>query len=307
MSKKMKIIVFISVLIMMTAILAGCSADETPTPSPTPLPIPVSTPEPAPVSTPEPVPAGDPIEWISPMLSISVSATEASVFNGEPLVIIDTNDHGRENRGMVAEGMPEEGQAVVPAQLTAAHLEAHGAVKLTARFSYEGDEEFPIRFRVRVDMFQGHNVTSYGLGVTTGMLVLWQDDNGTWWNMRRTGWGGEFTGGTDTPGWFFAEGHSRAGEPYPVFAFDINKDTALNFATQDFYIIFLEEAPLRRNDAGIVTDETAGYVITYQAELPDDDGHFHNFFVLISTSTYIHIHEDPHVNAHDCDDDCDDH
>jgi hypothetical protein len=190
---------------------------------------------------------------------------------------------------MIVEEIPEEGEAVVPAQLTAAHLEAHGAVKLTANFSYEGDEEFPIRFRVRVDMFQGHSVTSYGLGATSAVLVLWQDNNGTWWNMRRTGWGGEFTGGTDTPGWFFASGHDRAGEPYPVFTFDINKENAADFATQDFYIIFLTEAPLRTNDAGVVTDETAGYVITYQAELPDGDGHFHNFKVLSSVSNYIHI------------------
>jgi hypothetical protein len=287
-----KAIAFLLIALLITALFAGCTKNE----------IPVHTTPTSQIITEvitEYIETVQEIDWLSPMLSVSVSANEASVFDGV-LAVIDTNDFGRENRGMVVAEIPVEGGATVPAQLTAADLLSMGAVKMTADFAYKGDKEYNIRFRVRVDMFQGHSVTTYGLGAMTGVLVLWQDANGTWWNIRRTGWGGEFTGGTDTPGWFNA-----AGEPYPVFTFDINKDTAANYEIQDFYIVFLDEAPLRKNDAGIVTDETAGYVITYQVELPDDDGHFHNFLILASASNYIHIPEDKTVHAHD-DDDCDD-
>jgi hypothetical protein len=73
----------------------------------------------------------------------------------------------------------------------------------------------------------------------------------------------------------------------------------------------LKKLPLWVNGEAV---DIAGYVITYQAELPDSDAHFHNFEVLASSSTYIHIatQERPHTDAHDHDDhdghddDCDD-
>ena len=256
-------------LLLMTALFAGCAPahDDPPSYDDPTSPSPEVTPE-----TPPPVVSD--VDWISPMLSISTSSNEASVFSGDPLIEIPGNDFGRENRGMIAAEMPEEGQEVVPAQLTASDLEARGAVKMTANFAYEGDGEYPVRFRVRADQFQGHSITSYGLTANTGILVLWQDTNGIWWNIRRTGWGGPFTGGSNESG---------------VAAFTINKETAGNFAVQDFYIIVLEEVPFRTNAEGVATDYQSGYVITYQAELPDHDGHFHNFNVLASSSIYIQV------------------
>ena len=296
-----KYITIIILSLLLIAIISGCTQTDEPIPTPeVPVSTPTPTPTPPPAPPPEIIEIIKEIEWISPMLSISVAENEATVFEGE-LGLIDTNDFGREFRGIVATEIPEEGESVVPAKLSGAELEALGAVKMTANFAYEGEDEYNIRFRVRVDMFQGHSVTSFSLGAVTGLVVLWEDEDGIWWNMRRTGWGGEFTGGTDTPGWFYEAGHDRAGEPYPVFTFDINKENAKNFATQDFYIVFLEEAPLRVNDAGIVTDETSGYIITFLAEQPDEDGHFHGFSILASASTYIHIpaDADSYADSHD--------
>ena len=297
-------IMALSVCIVSIIVIACSKAPESVPESPPPQQLqnePVTEPTSVTPPPPEVIEVFVEVDWISPMLSVSASSTEASVLSGDQIIILDTNDFGRQYRGMAVTEIPEEDEPVVAAQLTAADLEARGAVKMTANFAYEGEKDFPVRFRVRVDMFQGHNITSYGLGAMTGVIILWEDENGIWWNIRRTGWGGEFTGGMDTPGWF-----SDNGEHYPVFIFDINKDTAMNYATQDFYIIFTEGAPLRTNDVGVITDETAGYVITYMAELPDDDGHFHNFKILASASTYIHIPAEPHVHSDDHDDD-DDH
>ncbi|MCL2702379.1 MAG: hypothetical protein FWE91_02060 [Defluviitaleaceae bacterium] len=239
--------------------------------------------------------------WISPMLSISIDGeNKASVFCGEALIEIAANDFGREKRGMIAAETPAEGVPLVLSEITAEELIAGGALKLTASFAYDGDEEYGIRFRFRVDRFQGHSVTQYGLGADAGVLILWQDADGIWRNIRRTGWGGEFTGGTDTPGWFYPAAHATlSGTPYPVFTFDINRENAADFASQDFYLVFIEEVPFRINDDGAAADHTSGYVITYQAELPDGDGHFHNFLVLASASVYVHV---PEVIADDCDD-----
>jgi hypothetical protein len=247
------------------------------------------------------------------MLSINVSATDAKVFNGTMPVVVDTNDFGIENRGRVVTHIPEDTEHLEMEQLTADYLLSHGAVKMTANFAYEGDEEYNIRFRIRADQFQGHSITEYGISAASGLLILWEDENGIWWNVRRTGWGGQFTGGTETPGWFYPATHDTlGGTPYPVFTFDINKETAKNFAAQDFYIVFLDEVPFRTNEHGETTDYQSGYVITYQAELPDSDGHFHNFKVLASAATYIRVpqtdehHQDNgHGHSHD-EDDCDD-
>ena len=230
-------------------------------------------------------------KWLSPMLSISIPGeNRASVFSGKPPIDIPNNDFGRENRGKIVTETPQQEQPFVLERFTAEELLANGAVKMTANFAYGGDGEHNIRFRVRADRFQGHSVTSYGLGAADGLLVLWQDKDGVWWNIRRTGWGAEFTGGTSSPGWFYPANHATlAGQPYPVFTFNINKNNADNFASQDFYIVFLEEVPFRTNAQGAAVDTTSGYVITYQAELPDGDGHFHNFKVLASASIYIHI------------------
>jgi hypothetical protein len=252
------------------------------------------------------------IEWLSPMLAVSLSGeNRTSAYIGEPPIEVTVNDFGRENRGKIVSEAPADGQPLAPAQLTASELIENGAVKLTAHFDYQGDETHSIRFRFRIDQFQGHSVTAYGLGAGDKALVLWQDENGDWWNVRRTGWGGEFTGGTDTPGWFYPDTHATlSGTPYPVFTFDINKQNAGQFASQDFYLVFLEEVPFRRDEAGEATDQTSGYVVTYQAELPDGDGHFHGFKVLASASVYVHVPEterpeaqDEHAHEDDCDDD----
>jgi len=235
--------------------------------------------------------AGSHDKWPGPMLSISITGeNRASVFRGEPPMDIPGNDFGRENRGKITAETPQEGEPLVMAQFTGEELIAGGAVKMTANFAYNGGGEHYIRFRIRADRFQGHSITSYGLGAAEGLLVLWQDKDGVWWNIRRTGWGGEFTGGEYASGWFYPASHATlAGQPYPVFTFTINKNSAKNFASQDFYIVFLEEVPFRTNNQGIAADTTSGYVITYQAELPDDDGHFHNFRVAASASIYIHV------------------
>jgi hypothetical protein len=235
-------------------------------------------------------PAPSDVEWISPMLSIEVSHKRAGVFAGDIPVEITNNDFGAENRGKIVTAIPEAGQPLTMARFTEQELMAAGAVKLTSNFAYEGDEEFNIRFRFRVDQFQGHNVTQYGLGAAAGVIILWRDGDGVWWNIRRTGWGGQFTGGTDTPGWFFPASHATlAGTHYPVFTFDINKGNARDFASQDFYLLFTEEVPFRVNDDGSFRDDQSGYVVTFQAELPDGDGHFHNFYVLSSASVYVHV------------------
>jgi hypothetical protein len=251
----------------------------------------------------------DSIEWLSPMLTLNLSGeNNAAVYGGQPLFEVSNNDLGRENRGRIVTEAPVEGQTPMLATLTGEELVAQGAVRLTTGFAYDGDERYSIRFRFRLDRFQGHSITGYGLGANTGALILWQDENGDWWNVHRTGWGGEFTGGTDTPGWFYPETHATlAGTPYSVFTFDVNKENAARFAEQDFYAVFLEEVPFRRDDDGNATDYMSGYVITYQAELPDGDGHFHNFNVLASASTYVNVPETEKPDVCDQDHDDDDH
>ena len=222
-------------------------------------------------------------KWFAPMLSLSVSAREASVFTGE-LATVDTNDFGNANRGKIVTDIPEADEPLELAKFTAEELIAGGAVKMTANFAYEGDDEYNIRFRVLVNQFQGHGITGTP-AAAAGVLILWEDEDGTWWNIRRTAWGGPLTGGSGNPA-----------------AFTINKETAGNFAEQDFYIAVLAEVPFRPDS----TDDQSGYVITYQAELPDHDGHFHSFEVLASTTVYIHASPS---DDHECDDecDCDDH
>jgi len=220
-------------------------------------------------------PTGSGIEWISPTISISIPGeNRASVFEGAPLFDVPNNDFGRENRGRMVAEEPIEGQPLVMAQLTSEELVAAGAVRLTANLAYGGSGSYNVRFRFRVDRFQGHSITQYALGAASGAMILWEDENGDWWNIRRTGLGTEFTAGSNESG---------------VFTIEINSRTASNFASQDFYIIFLEEVPFRTNAQGVVTDYMSGYVITYQAELPDADGHFHNFNILASSSIYIHV------------------
>jgi len=243
-------------------------------------------------------------QWISPMLAVNVSKDNAGVFAGginipiftgdrdaavgQP-VLVDSSDFGARYRGLVAIDLPDEDQPVVPAKFSGADLEALGAVKMTADFAYGGNEDINVRFRFRVDRFQGHSITQYALNPITGILILWQDMDGNWWNVRRTGVGGEFTGGVQTSGWLYPDTHATlAGEPYPVFTFTINKENADFFSSADFYILVLEGVPLRTNDEGVTTDHTGGYVVTFQAEAPDGDGHFHNFSVLASATTYIH-------------------
>jgi hypothetical protein len=238
------------------------------------------------IFTPIFTPIASEVEWISPMLALNLHGeNRASVFDGE-FFDVPNNDFGRENRGRIVTEVPIEGEELIFAELTTDELLALGAVKLTANFAYDGDDEFNVRFRFRIDQFQGHSITSYGVSVANAALILWQDADGNWWNARRTGLGGEFTGGTNTPGWF-----TSAGAPYDVFTVDINRESAKDFASQDFYILFTEEVPFRRNDDGTHRDSSSGYVITYQAELPDADGHFHNFLLLSSSSVYIYVPE----------------
>jgi len=217
----------------------------------------------------------DQTEWLSPTVSVSIPGeNRASVFTGTLPIEIPNNDFRRENRGRIVVEPPVEGQPLAMAQFTSDELIAGGAIRLTTNLSYGGSREHNVRFRFRVDRFQGHSITQYALGAVEGVLILWQDDDGIWWNIRRVGWGSEFAGGTNESG---------------VFTFEINRETANNFASQDFYLIFLEEVPFRTNAQGQATDYMSGYVITYQAESPDADGHFHNFNVLASTSIYIHV------------------
>jgi len=219
--------------------------------------------------------AGTDARWLSPTVSLEFAgANRGQVFTGAPLYDVPNNSWGPEIRGRILSEPAQEGATPINAQLTAAQLEAAGALRLTARLTYGGDQTHNIRFRFRVDRFQGHSITQYALPAMSGVLILWQDAEGAWWNIRRTGLGHQFTGGDDASG---------------TWTLPINKTTAANFYELEFFALFLEYVPFRTNAEGEPTDYMSGYVLTFQAELPDADGHFHNFNVLASTSVYIHV------------------
>jgi hypothetical protein len=213
------------------------------------------------------------INWIAPMLSFTTSSGVANIYNGE--INVARTNSTEEETPVVRTGQ------VTTAGITEASLINNGAIKATAKLSYNGNDEFLVRFRVLIDEFSGHSVVNRRLPNASGdnkdrILVLWKDSNGTWWDIRRSSLGTANTGGTENQ--FTLE----FGRNADITAIAINKDTVSKYASLDFYIIVLD---LPRQH-----EEVAGYIITYYMELPDRyAGHFHGYEILVSTSTAIAV------------------
>ena len=219
----------------------------------------------------------DDVTWLVPMLSFTPTANTIHIFDGEIAV-------ARQN----IEGGPQSGQ-VTTSNITSASLLAGGAVRATARMEYDGSGDYLVQFRVRIDEFQGHGtgtVVANAAGDPNEnpdrILVLWQDANGTWWDIRRARFGWIHTG-SDGPHQFI-----RAdGTPYTVNnAVRINRNTVSRFASVNFYIVVFDR-PHHPNP----TNDRSGYIITYFAEVPGPFcGHFHGHEILTSTTTPLVVH-----------------
>ena len=109
----------------------------------------------------------------------------------------------------------------------------------------------------------GHNMPSVANNADVFVLMegAHQGDPALW-NIRQANFGGPNTGGI---------ADVAAGIPA---TFLINKDTADNFAEQDFYIVGLT---------------TGRYMISYFMTIPDYAGHWHNFDIIAHTSTIITV------------------
>jgi hypothetical protein len=239
------------------------------------------------------VPIGN---WFAPMLSFTASNGTANLYNGT-IAVERANDT---NAGIFT------GQ-VTTAGITEAILLEKGAVKATAKLNYSGDEEFLVRFRVLIDEFVNHSVTTRRLGNATGdnkdkILVLWKDTNGTWWDIRRTQIGNATTGGVRNP--FVLQDGSWAYESDGgVISIKLNKNTISQYESIDLYIL-VQEAPVMPATINIGTSaapnvvpfviadhlEVCGYIVTYYVEVPDRyAGHFHGYEILASASTAIAV------------------
>ena len=213
--------------------------------------------------------------WIAPMLSLSLSSNTANLYNGTTINVARANS---------AEGVApivRTGQVTTPG-ITEALLMANGAVKATGKLSYDGEDEFLVRFRLWIDEFSGHSiirrVPNASGEANDRVLALWKDPDGTWWDLRRSTLGGANTGGTGNP---FTLDSGRNANPVAI---KLNRNTASQYAALDFYIIVLDTAQAHA--------EVAGYIVTYYVEMPDRyAGHFHAYEILASTATALAVND----------------
>ena len=219
--------------------------------------------------------------WISPMLTFTLSSDAANVYNG-------TINVERANSAAGVQPVTRAGRVTTPG-LTEESLMRNGAVRATANFSYAGDEEFLVRFRVWIDEFSGHSIDgrvpvapAADLNVQDRVLVLWQDPHGTWWDVRRAPLGVANTGGVRNH-FMLGDGTRAYERDGGIFSFRVNRDTVSQYASMDFFIVTLDR-PVERPHK---TDGNfTGYVITFSVETPDRfAGHFHGYEVLVSTAT----------------------
>ena len=210
--------------------------------------------------------------WIAPMLSLKLSGDTANLYTG-------TISAARANSAEGATPAVRVGQVTTPG-ITEALLMANGAIKATANLRYDGEDEFLVRFRLWVDEFSGHSIvrrlTNASGEASDRVLALWRDPEGTWWDLRRSALGGVNTGGIANP---FPLGSGINANPVSI---KLNRNTAPEYASVEFYIIVLDHAQANA--------ETAGYVVTYYVEMPDRyAGHFHAYEMLVSTSTALAV------------------
>jgi hypothetical protein len=211
-------------------------------------------------------------DWVAPMLSLKLSNDGANLYNG-------TINVARANSAEGSTPVVRTGQ-VTSSGITEALLIANGAVKATANLRYNGDNVSPVRFRLWIDEFSGHSVVrrvpNAAGDANDRVLALWKDPDGTWWDLRRATLGGPNTGGTVRR---FTLKNGSYVNPAAIW---LDRDTASQYASVDFYIIVLDPAQAH--------DEVAGYVVTYYAEMPDRfAAHFHAFEILVSTSTPLTV------------------
>jgi len=211
-------------------------------------------------------------EWVAPMLSFTLGSNTANIYNG-------TINVARANSAEGVTPAVRTGQVTTPG-ITENLLLQNGAVKATAMLRYSGDDEFLVRFRFFIDEFSGHNIVRRVPNASgensDRVLVLWKDHNGTWWDLRRSTLGGANTGG-------IANRHLlEDGSNTDAVALKIDRNTAPQFTSADFYVVVLDPAQAH--------PEVAGYVITYYAEMPDRyAAHFHGYEILVSTSTPLAV------------------
>jgi len=210
------------------------------------------------------------------MLSLALSSNTADVYRGQIAV-------ERVNSAAGVQPVTRAGR-VSSEGITSESLIQNGAVRATAKIRYDGEDEFLVRFRVWIDEFSGHSIVGRvpnATGEATDrVLVLWRDPDGVWWDIRRSQLGGPSTGGVANR---FTLEDGRNINPLTIL---LDRNTALQHAYTDLYIVVLDHAQPH--------PERAGFVITYYAEAPDRfAGHFHAYEILVSTSTALAVNPAP--------------
>jgi len=231
----------------------------------------------------------DNTNWISPMIALTSSTNTATVFSGSMSVFDRTQSTDRRQiviedgvvtpRGQ-AEGLESVAttdQGRVSTDITSAGLVAGGALRTTMNFAYNGDTEFYGRFSVVIGEIVGaaHSVTPRDTRLEN-VLVLFQNNDGEFYNIHRNGIGHTNTGGTA-----FEVTHTNgATATNNGGALTINSTTATNFANVPLYLVGL------RPGVFVVTImlETPMVMLDPTGGTSHHNGHFHQVNVVASTS-----------------------
>ncbi|MCL2631003.1 MAG: hypothetical protein FWD49_05730 [Firmicutes bacterium] len=201
------------------------------------------------------------VNWVAPMLAFNVDAQKCADGTFE-IGLHDTL--AITSHRITSEGVTKYADL------------GENAVKVTAQFAYQGDKEWNARFRVAVqeitwdgddwghaNMIKNHTLPSVADGEKIFVLYEGQHLNeNALWNIRGANFGGASTGGL---------ADAELGIPA---SFLINKDTASNYASQDFYIVGLTEGR---------------YVVSYFMTVSDYAGHWHNYDIIAHTTVLITV------------------
>jgi hypothetical protein len=266
--------------------------------------------------------------WFAPAMSVSF-APEAYAEDGdielEEIDLPEPMDFRNAAGNVTTIGASSGGFIVNQSVIgTPADLIAAGAVKVTVKFAYNGDDTLFGRFYARVFAGDGQddhydpNYGYYGDITRADMAVLWQDDKGNWFNINKNGGIGGFTGYGDgeynythsmvVPSDFENMDGVTLDELNLAAAgnsmLKITKDTAGDWASMDFYICainLLDEDNYDSRYAGIEGKNNEytgiGYTFVFSFEGPsqhEDHLHFNGTNTLAAASIRIIVGEHDH-------------
>ncbi|MCL2861220.1 MAG: hypothetical protein FWE22_02290 [Firmicutes bacterium] len=205
---------------------------------------------------------GGNIHWLAPMLSIEAETNTASVWDSDYELI---------RLGTGAFVLQYDGEDV---PITEEALIAGGAVRTTVYFSYNGGEDYFVRFAAFAYEFIGHArpATRLTPAQSSSIRVLWRNpyNNQFFCIIQNT------IGSLDVTNANYQLTSLRTGNPQSVIR--LNRENASDFNQMELFVVAHCTPDLQTR---------SGYVLTFAFELPDFDNHFHGFNTLVSSSTAI--------------------